>query len=601
MAGAVASSFLPRIKLIVCQRILIIDEMSFQRRIKVLVLDGDMVPALTIARSLFRLGYQVDIGSPVDRSLTSYSRTVSRTLTYPDPLQNSGDFVQWLVDLTTVENYALVVPVTERSLVPIKNAGQQFPRSLIAMADAASIDAVLDKAKTFELAESLNIPVPRGIELSSEDDLKSLEWDQFPAVIKPAASVASKGAMSKQLTVDYAFDRHQLKAKLKHFLSYGRVILQHRVAGAGIGVEVLAHHGKIIYAFQHQRLHEVPLTGGGSTLRKSVPLDSELLDASTKLIEKLNWHGVAMVEFKMDLESREFYLMEINGRFWGSLPLAAAAGADFPGMLVQMLLDGRVDFPQEYKQGIICRRLSGDIRWYEMALRREAPSELGVLPSKKAMINEFLMLFSFKHRFDVQNLSDPFPGFVDVWNIINDYWSRFSGIIKDKWFNSKQRFAWSHGQVERAYKESSNVLFLCYGNINRSAIAELLARRARLDRDKVITSAGFHHIEGRDMDPVMSSIAAENDVMSAGFGSSLVSLEMVENADIIFVMEKRHFDDLMTLYPDTKMRIFLLGGAVMDPADGMMLPDPYGKHDNVYRSTYSRINECVEVLKGWSQ
>ena len=42
------------------------------------------------------------------------------------------------------------------------------------------------------------------------------------------------------------------------------------------------------------------------------------------------WHGVAMVEFKRDERDDTPRLMEINGRFWGSLQLAIDAGVDFP-------------------------------------------------------------------------------------------------------------------------------------------------------------------------------------------------------------------------------------------------------------------------------
>ena len=48
-----------------------------------------------------------------------------------------------------------------------------------------------------------------------------------------------------------------------------------------------------------------------------------------ELLDELNWHGVAMVEFKVT-EDGTPYLMEINTRFWGSLQLAIDAGVDFP-------------------------------------------------------------------------------------------------------------------------------------------------------------------------------------------------------------------------------------------------------------------------------
>ena len=40
-----------------------------------------------------------------------------------------------------------------------------------------------------------------------------------------------------------------------------------------------------------------------------------------------------MVEFKLDARDGVAKLMEINGRFWGSLQLAVDAGVDFPAIL----------------------------------------------------------------------------------------------------------------------------------------------------------------------------------------------------------------------------------------------------------------------------
>ena len=40
-------------------------------------------------------------------------------------------------------------------------------------------------------------------------------------------------------------------------------------------------------------------------------------------------------EFRVDAASDHWILVEINGRFWGSLPLAVASGMDFPLGLIR--------------------------------------------------------------------------------------------------------------------------------------------------------------------------------------------------------------------------------------------------------------------------
>jgi predicted ATP-grasp superfamily ATP-dependent carboligase len=52
------------------------------------------------------------------------------------------------------------------------------------------------------------------------------------------------------------------------------------------------------------------------------------------LLGQFDWQGVAMVEFKVEANTGTPYLLEVNGRFWGSLQLAIDAGVDFPALLV---------------------------------------------------------------------------------------------------------------------------------------------------------------------------------------------------------------------------------------------------------------------------
>jgi hypothetical protein len=70
------------------------------------------------------------------------------------------------------------------------------------------------------------------------------------------------------------------------------------------------------------------------------------------MLDALNWHGVAMVEFRRDDRDGEYKLMEVNPKFWGSLDLALAAGADFPGDLCHMALGRALPFTDHYRRGL---------------------------------------------------------------------------------------------------------------------------------------------------------------------------------------------------------------------------------------------------------
>ena len=62
-------------------------------------------------------------------------------------------------------------------------------------------------------------------------------------------------------------------------------------------------------------------------------MDPILKSYADKLLSAVQWHGVAMVEFRINADNGQAYLMEVNTRFWGSLQLAIDAGVNFPRLL----------------------------------------------------------------------------------------------------------------------------------------------------------------------------------------------------------------------------------------------------------------------------
>jgi predicted ATP-grasp superfamily ATP-dependent carboligase len=128
-------------------------------------------------------------------------------------------------------------------------------------------------------------------------------------------------------------------------------MLQEYVPGEAYGFFALFNQGKVRATFMHRRIREYPVTGGPSTTAESV-YDPELKALGLRLLEALNWHGVAMVEFKKDSRDGGFTLLEINPKFWGSLGLAIASGVDFPYLAARMAVEGDVEPVSDYRVGV---------------------------------------------------------------------------------------------------------------------------------------------------------------------------------------------------------------------------------------------------------
>lgn len=259
-----------------------------------------------------------------------------------------------------------------------------------------------DKLTLMEFAESLNIPHPRSYKFSIDffensflkEDERDLEWD-LQWVVKPRISSGSRGVVyiegSSYLKHDFALQES----------TFGELLIQQRLprSGTTIGVCLLynaEHH--CVLEFSYKRVYEYPISGGPSTQRMSVKND-QLIQRSIRILDALNWTGVAMLEWKFDDRANDFLLLEINPRFWGSLDLSYMAGANFPQAYVQTVLGFDPPHSNDFKVGVKSRWLiPGDLLRYFSTKRenREGIKEFlkGVLSeseefSRKDLIGSF--------------------------------------------------------------------------------------------------------------------------------------------------------------------------------------------------------------------
>jgi hypothetical protein len=107
------------------------------------------------------------------------------------------------------------------------------------------------------------------------------------------------------------------------------------------------------------------------------------------------------------------YLMEINGRLWGSLQLAIDAGVDFPKLLVEAVLGGSAAPVIDYKTGVRSRWEWGDVD-HLLASLLHSPRSLA-LPAgahhrrRVRALAGFLRAFGRSNRPEVFRLRDPAP------------------------------------------------------------------------------------------------------------------------------------------------------------------------------------------------
>lgn len=403
---------------------------------RILVLDGDERSALAVTRSLGRRGIEILVGAESSRSLASSSKYCVSHVTYPSPLRQHRRFCDVLSHLVRQHHIDVLIPITDVTSHLVALHKTELSSSVrLPIPDFAAFDFVSDKWKLLERARQIGIAIPRTQFVQGPEDLRGVLGElRYPVVVKPARSriLTERGWVRTQ--VRYAGSEAELARLYRETedLQFPS-LLQDRIVGVGMGLFLLFDRGNLVTAFSHRRLREKPPSGGVSTLRESIPVDESLKSQAVELFRPLGWHGVAMVEYKVDRGTGEPVLMEVNGRFWGSLQLAIDAGMDFPYLLYRLAVGESVQAPESYKVGVTSRWLLGDLD-HALARLFKKDRELDLpegFPSRLTTAVEFAKFYRPGLRYEPLSLTDPRPFLHELSAYVRDLFGRRSATTRD--------------------------------------------------------------------------------------------------------------------------------------------------------------------------
>jgi protein-tyrosine-phosphatase len=485
-----------------------------------------------------------------------------------------------LADLLAAVHFDLVIPCDDFAILPLQQnrVRLQAIAPIYLLSDEA-FDVCSHKNKTYELAERLGIPLPRQCIAATVQEVEAAAGVfGWPLVLKPMRSVVVAGARAEVRKVRSIAE---IRAVAELMLAGGPVLVQENFIGIGDGIEVLCYEGQVLAAFEHERVHE-PVQGGGSTYRKSVPLSPERYEAARRLMQAMHYTGVGMVEFKVNPAIGSWVLMEINGRFWGSLPLSLAAGADFPRHLYEMLVEGRRDFPQKYSHGVYARSWMLDLRWVvrNFITDRSDPTLLTV-PLWKIMLEP---LHLFRDHIDALTWDDPSPGLQELSQFLRrEFWPLLWMFLPFRLYMA--------ARAERAVRFASRILFVCKGNICRSPFAEEYLRGLALPGIEV-DSAGHYRQDGRSSPGAAVAAAKEFGVDLSEHKSHELSAESVRWADVIFIFDEEQDRAVRSVYPEAAGKIHYLG--LLSQGRHIQIRDPFGRGADAFARSYREIQSALD-------
>jgi predicted ATP-grasp superfamily ATP-dependent carboligase len=381
----------------------------------VVVTDGDERAALAVVRSLADAGFRCVVVSLSGSSLAGASRSCAREFAVPNALDQPVEFAGALAGIVRAEHASLLIPMTEAAALATLPLRATFGACVIPMPDVESFRALSDKQRLLDVARTLGIPVPVQVSVADAAAAATLDASSlpFPVVLKPARSVGEHRGARVKLSVVHAADASTLHRACDALPAAAfPLLVQQRIVGPGVGIFLLRWADRIHATFAHRRLTEKPPWGGVSVYRESIALDADLVARSRALIEQFDWRGVAMVEYKIDAATGRPFLMEVNGRFWGSLQLAIDAGVDFPRLLASLALGDPVEGPATFRVGVRSRWWWGQVDHILTRLKRARSAELlppGTASFSRAVRELLLGPFRANDREEVFRWSDPAP------------------------------------------------------------------------------------------------------------------------------------------------------------------------------------------------
>lgn len=525
-----------------------------------------------MVRSLGKRGIEVYTIFFSKKSICEVSRYCTGSYFLGDPQKDYLSFGKNFRSHIESFNYDLILPVNDHANEIIMDHRDFLEQHCKVCAPTVESYAFAhDKIKTGQLSEELDIPYPKSEVITNIGQL-NVEALDFPLYAKPQFSSQLKNGVLHNYQVRKIKSADNLENFLRDNLGTCNVMLQEGISGYGVGVNIAAEKGEIIAYGITNRLHE-PTNGGNSSYRKSIPLSDTLKEYAEKIVSRLKWNGVAMLEFKYD--GSNYYLMEINSRIWGSIGLSIYSGVDFPVILFNLYSDKRLTDESVYKPNLYARNLYRDVHW---TLTQLAARRVGLV------IKEFLVgmirLITFREKIDEFDRRDIKP-FISSLSLVCRRYLQHALRSKTRDIDKNSR----KGLIE--IKPGTHLLFLCKGNINRSAFAQhYLREKYGINSDSAGTLLRRSRLVSKEAESTAEKYFSLD--MSAHRSTSIYDVAL-DKYDFIVVFDDHNYRFLRESFSTIMDKVVYL---IPDE----QIDDPYSRDSGYFYEKFSMIASTIDNL-----
>jgi hypothetical protein len=280
--------------------------------------------ALAAVRALAAAGYRSAVARSGRWSLAAASRGCARTFEV-GPVEDEG-FADAVGRAAREVGAYAVFPSSDASLLAL----------------GAPVRHLLDKSRLVDAARNAGIPSPETLFFDTAEELiASADGLPYPVVLKlpisrvPARKVSEPSGLAGAGSVE------------------GPFLVQPFVDSPVWAVAGVTWNGRLVAAVHQRYLRTWPLDCGTASAAVTVEPDRTVEDRLLVLLD--GYDGIFQAQFTGE------FLLDLNPRVYGSLPLAVAAGANLPALVCDLLRGDEVPSVRA-RAGVGYRWIEGDLR-----------------------------------------------------------------------------------------------------------------------------------------------------------------------------------------------------------------------------------------------
>lgn len=380
-----------------------------------------VIPAVSVPstiaclRSLGQYGIHTIVVSE-DPAAPAFSSTYcDEAVTVPDPTTDIDGYATALLNLAARDDVRTIVPVREEDAFVLSKYRPAFADHIeTPWPTLEQLRQVHDRVRLAEVAARADAPCPRTCPVGNVTEWKDpvIIKSRYNLLVDDYVEAVGPNGTAQQKDIRYVEPGEIPDAdRVCETFDHEPIVQMFVPGGDEYMVGALCDRGEVIAAIQHRQVRGTSYTNGGGVYRRCV-YQPELDAVARSLLEELDWHGLACIEYVYDPDSNEFDLIEVNPRMWQSLAANVKMGVDFP-LYYWLLASGQADqIDPAIELGSTCHYLQGELCYLASLVTDDSP--FIERPSIVGAVREVAGSCLRDRRFDILDRDDPWPFLADA-------------------------------------------------------------------------------------------------------------------------------------------------------------------------------------------